>query len=317
MSDPGADDELADALAGLASASTIGKAATRRQRAIQWAQEARASVEGRRSTSRPIETVLRSFERDSEAGGSVLAGAVGFRIFLFQVPYMFCVVTIAGVFSSTTPGERVTTRGVTGIGSLTAEAVKSTTSLHGWSLFWVLLVAVSTTLLAARAAMKVLWTVHGLIWRVPRPRMASSGRATLSFVLVVTFAVGLSGLIGWVKAENLMVGLLVQVAGAAVMGVLWLVVTSRLPHHPDCGWRDFVPGAILVSVGILGLHALTIYWLADSITGKSQTYGTIGVALGLLLWAYLLGRVITSAAVLNRSLWEISQVSDEPMGATD
>lgn len=317
MSDPDAHDELADTLAGLASASTIGQAATRRQQAIHWVQELRSSVEGRRSTSRPIETVLRAFERDSEAGGSVLAGAVGFRIFLFQVPYVFCIVTIAGVFSSTSPGDRANAREVTGIGTLTADAVRSTTSLHGWSLFWVLLVAVGTTLFAARAAVKVLWTVHGLIWRVPRPKLASSSRATLVFLLSVTFAVGLSGLIGWVRAENVMVGLLVQVGGAAAIGVLWLAVTWRLPHRPECGWRDLVPGAILVSVGILGLHALTIYWLADSIAGKSQTYGTIGAALGLLLWAYLFGRVITSAAVLNRSLWEISQVSDEPMGATD
>ena len=46
-----------------------------------------------------------------------------------------------------------------------------------------------------------------------------------------------------------------------------------------------------------------MYWIASQIEHKTDTYGAIGFALALLLWAYLLGRLITSAAVINETLW--------------
>ena len=36
---------------------------------------------------------------------------------------------------------------------------------------------------------------------------------------------------------------------------------------------------------------------------KTSTYGAIGFALALLLWAYLLGRLVTTSAVINETLW--------------
>ena len=51
------------------------------------------------------------------------------------------------------------------------------------------------------------------------------------------------------------------------------------------------------------LHLVTVYWIASQMEHKTDTYGAIGFALALLLWAYLLGRLITSAAVVNETLW--------------
>jgi uncharacterized BrkB/YihY/UPF0761 family membrane protein len=48
---------------------------------------------------------------------------------------------------------------------------------------------------------------------------------------------------------------------------------------------------------------VTVYWIAREVESKTDTYGAIGFALALLLWAYLMGRFITSAAVINESLW--------------
>jgi uncharacterized BrkB/YihY/UPF0761 family membrane protein len=48
---------------------------------------------------------------------------------------------------------------------------------------------------------------------------------------------------------------------------------------------------------------VTVVWIANSLESKSQTYGALGAALTILLWAYLLGRLITAAAALNTVLW--------------
>ena len=55
---------------------------------------------------------------------------------------------------------------------------------------------------------------------------------------------------------------------------------------------------------MLGLHIVTVYWIAHEVESKTDTYGAIGAALALLLWSYLLGRLITASAVINASLWQ-------------
>jgi uncharacterized BrkB/YihY/UPF0761 family membrane protein len=60
------------------------------------------------------------------------------------------------------------------------------------------------------------------------------------------------------------------------------------------------------ALGALFLHVVTVYFIAREVESKTDTYGAIGAALALLLWAYLLGRIMTAAAVVNASLFERS-----------
>jgi len=50
-----------------------------------------------------------------------------------------------------------------------------------------------------------------------------------------------------------------------------------------------------------------VYWIARYVESKTETYGAIGFAIALLLWAYLIGRLITTSAVVNESLWTRNQ----------
>ena len=69
------------------------------------------------------------------------------------------------------------------------------------------------------------------------------------------------------------------------------------------GFR-FPSGAVLFTFGSGALHVVTMYWISPSFENKSETYGAVGGALALLFWAYRVGRLVTSAAVLNRVLFE-------------
>jgi len=48
---------------------------------------------------------------------------------------------------------------------------------------------------------------------------------------------------------------------------------------------------------------LTTYWIGHLVARKTQTYGSVGIALAVLLWVYLLGRIIVASAGLNAALW--------------
>ncbi len=85
---------------------------------------------------------------------------------------------------------------------------------------------------------------------------------------------------------------------------LWLLASVKVfPHPPEADWRALLPGALLVGIGIEALHVFTVVWIAHSFERKSETYGAIGGSLALLLWAYVLGRILAAAPVLNSVMW--------------
>jgi uncharacterized BrkB/YihY/UPF0761 family membrane protein len=84
---------------------------------------------------------------------------------------------------------------------------------------------------------------------------------------------------------------------------VWLFISSKLPRAEGTTWATLLPGAVVFGIGTQILHLVTVLWIARSVSSKTETYGAIGAALALLLWAYLLGRVITASAALNAALW--------------
>jgi uncharacterized BrkB/YihY/UPF0761 family membrane protein len=63
-----------------------------------------------------------------------------------------------------------------------------------------------------------------------------------------------------------------------------------------------VPGALLLALGAEVIHAVTVYGIALILSRKTGTYGAIGIALTLLFWAYLVGRLVVASVVLNAGI---------------
>ena len=62
--------------------------------------------------------------------------------------------------------------------------------------------------------------------------------------------------------------------------MITIVASWYLPRQP-VRWQDLIPGAFVVTVGVLGLHIITVYWIAREVESKTDTYGAIGAALAL------------------------------------
>jgi len=273
-------------------------------RATEQVSAARSRLEALRPRSRTIDSAFIAVARDTETGAGVLAAAVAFRVFLFVIPYIFTVIALFDVAGSIDGADPHSVAKTWGIGGLMAQAVHASAShLSGSSRWFALVGLLVVVLLAGRALLKTLRIVHGLVWRVPVRKPARPTRAALVIVVLTTASLLLSATIERLRTVTSLGELGAIILYTAVPSAVWLVVEFAMPHAPDAGWKDLIPGAVLFGIAVLGLHIFTVYWVANLIKRKSATYGAVGAALALLLWAYVFGRIMTASAVLNASLW--------------
>ena len=165
-----------------------------------------------------------------------------------------------------------------------------------------LVVVAYALFLSARSFLKVLRIAHMLVWRTTPSRLRHPGRATFAFIGVVTIAIALSAAIDALRFRFLIGGVLALILYVVVGFAVWWFVSWWLPHG-DCDLLGLAPGAVLFAVGGEALHVVTILWFPHAMASKSELYGTIGTALALLFWAYLLGRLMAAGAALNFALW--------------
>ena len=215
---------------------------------------------------------------------------------------MLVFVIVAGFVSDLTGHDVTSLFHGPGIPHLVAQSVSSAAELSGWARFAGLVFALYALFSSARSLVKVLNIVHALVWQVPRKTVRGANRAALLFIGMITLLLALSLGIGIVRGQSSVAGVTLLILYTVVPLVAWWWVSNRLPHR-DRPLITLAPGAALFAVGVELLHVATVIWFPLYIKSKSALYGTIGISLVILLWAYLIGRVITLAAVLNAALW--------------
>lgn len=233
----------------------------------------------------------------------MLAGAVAFRVFLFLVPYVFVAVVGFGVAAEAADQDAADLARQAGIGGLVAKAVGGAADLSGFSRVTALVVGLVALLLGTRALLKVLRIVYGLIWGVSPRKLEKPTMAMLCVLALTTVLFIFAGLIDGLRDRSFALGLIGILVVSLIPFAVTLMASAHLPRQPT-RWPDLVPGALFLTLGVLVLHIVTVYWIAREVESKTDTYGAIGAALALLLWSYLLGRLITASAVINVSLWQ-------------
>ncbi|WP_169542303.1 YihY/virulence factor BrkB family protein [Solirubrobacter soli] len=266
-------------------------------------QRAQARALGVASAAPGYDLTRAAFDRDRHAGGGLLAGALAFRLFAALLP-LALLATIALGYASTVDdsaagdaGEQVGIRGEL-LNSFSQGASLSTGTR------WTVAVAgVFALLWSAMSAARAIRAAHSLAWEgrvTPVKRPLHAGVA-LILAIVATFLVW--GAVGYAR-EHLPASLGILTAFVALVPFffIWLVLERLLPHA-DAPWKALIPGALLVAVGMEIIHLGTTLFLAGRIEHASKTYGSFGAALTLMVWLYIISRVIVGSAMLNASLW--------------
>jgi membrane protein len=264
------------------------------------AQEAKEEAEAKRDDSKLYDAAFRVYERNRVLPLSLLVGALASRIVIYIIPLFALLVFGLGWYEDSGGSGTETANNITAV---FASAVEESAEISNGFRFFALVATIFAVLYAANSLGRLVRRCFSLVWGIPyqsseKPWMPAAGVLGISAVgWIVTNLAGWSRELSWQAVVGFVVFEFIGLTA------LWLVVSRKLPHDPAANrWSDFLPGAAFLSVGVVGLRlAMVIYFVPQS-ADLADRYGSIGVALVMLTWAYWLGMIIVGGAELNVAL---------------
>jgi uncharacterized BrkB/YihY/UPF0761 family membrane protein len=264
-------------------------------------------VEAARPRSATIDTGFRAAELDRQIGGGIMAGALAYRLFLWLLPLALVLVGLIGALVEIDPdapqevGEKV---------GLSAYITQSVAKASGSSTWVALLIGISALYLTSTAAYKTLRAVHMFSWQMPITPAKNVRQGGLAFLAITCLLILGTGLVNGLRDYIGALGFLGTILLLPAYAAAWIAISKRLPH-PDIPWTALIPGALLVAVGAQVIHVVTVYYLSPKISRSSEVYGPLGLAAVLLLWIYIISRLVVGSAELNAVIWNRRKERDE------
>jgi uncharacterized BrkB/YihY/UPF0761 family membrane protein len=241
------------------------------------------------------------FRRWTGTNASVLAGHLAYRVFVFLLPLIVLLVGLLGYASASgTDLEQESSRFLH-LGTALASTVSTTGQDARDGRLQLVVFGGLALLIAAAGLVKALQLVFATAWGVSvkggRSRWAVLGRF-LPGVLVVLGSVALRQ---WLSSSGIVLTLGAELFNALVDAVAVFGLSWVLPRRTD-RVIDLVPGAIVGGVGLAALHIATLVYFPSKIERASALYGTLGIALVVLLYLFLVGQVLVASALTN-AVW--------------
>jgi uncharacterized BrkB/YihY/UPF0761 family membrane protein len=270
---------------------------------VRRAVRAWYSLPDRRADSPLLDIVLRLLQRHREMAGSLLAGALGYRLFLVALPLTLIAVGLLGFGESSGAADAESITRELGVNGLMANVI-TTSGEQAVGLRWFTLAGGFVLLLwATHALLRALRTVHALAWtlpikRLPRPVL---GVTLASAVLLVSTVAS-----GGVNDATTAWPYWAVAANAAVFlgyAAVWLWVSVYLPSRVE-RWTQLLPGAALFAVGVKAIQMFTVYYVAPFLDERAEVYGVLGYASMALLVLYAFGELAVLSALLNAAVFD-------------
>ncbi len=286
--------------------AVVGKSiGARALRAAERVRILREQIEAARERHASVDIGLRAVDRDSEIGGSLLAGALAYRLFVFFLPFSLLLVAGLGLFSEATDQEADELAESAGVTRVMAEELAAAAS--DTARWWVVVVTLPVLAYTVGQLFRSIAIVHGLAYARTGRGTRIEPRSVVLFGAAILAQFVIMNVVGVLYERSILAMLVGVLLAVGALAGLWIGVTRLVPHGSGPP-LDRLPGATLYAVGTIALYvfdALLIGWLVES---REDTYGALGAAAALLFSLYLTGRLIVGAAVVNAAASERSRL---------
>ena len=251
-----------------------------------------------------------ALEHERFAAAGLLAGGLAYRFFLWLVPFGLVVAAVLEFLAEYDETALEDTARRFGLSAVSAAAASDAIEQQAHSTWYFLGSGLVLIAWFGPGALRALSLAHAVAWRLPPAKFRRPVRAGLAFSAIVTALILGSASTAFLRESTPVLGLVVTVAFVLVYAGVYVWLAAHLPNRAT-DWRAFIPGAVLVAVGAQAVHLLVVIYLAPKIGRSSELYGTLSAATVVLLWLYLIARLLVAAAFLDAALWERSPDRDE------
>ena len=264
----------------------------------------RDELEAQRPFHASIEVCFSWIVRDKEIAGGVLGGGLAYRFFFWVLSLTVLLAGGLGLASASgadVAGDSREAGVTTALASVIASAAEQSESKR----WWLIVTGLVLFLWFSYGLLRALHLVHAAAWRISPPPLRNLPRAVGFVVAAPIVLLTATGAAGWVRAHTANpVGLAATGAIGIGFGAIWLWVSMYLPSK-EVPWTAFLPGAILLGLGLEALHVFATYFLGTKLANASELYGVLGLATTALFYLFLVGRGVVWAAELNAVVWEV------------
>ena len=167
-----------------------------------------------------------------------------------------------------------------------------------------------TALYSANGGMKAMIGALNIAWFVPEGRgflklNLVSLMFTLGGILLVMTMLGLITVVPIVLGALNLGGTAEAVISLARWPAIVVALTIALailyrfgPNKHDAEWHWISPGALFAAAGLL-VASLLFSWYVANFANYNETYGSLGAAIGLMMWLWIASMVVLVGAELN------------------
>jgi membrane protein len=298
--------------------STAGKIAAARQRVDAVKEKVETVASAERARRKTVQAAFRLFDTDRRTGGSLLAGGLAYRIFLFALPFALFMSSLARIFGADAAANLLGDAGMgAGITSTVDEAARST----GRAAPVLLILSFILMLWTAQSTWKALLITSELAWGLRperplrRPQVALIAAASMMGLSLYHY------LLRPLYAGGPVTDLFASGIASVGLTALWLWGARALPRPAEVPWTYLVPGAVLFGFGIELLRLGTAVFLSGKFDRSVDLYGALGIGAAIMAVLYLIGRLTVTAVFANASWWRTrtgtGQTSAESAGGAE
>lgn len=249
-----------------------------------------------------VDAALHAADHDKRRAGALLAGGIAFRMFVWLLPAALLTTGIAGLVHNFSPESPEGIAQSSGMGGVVANTVGNASVQSQRATVALIVIGAVLTVSAAMTLIRALRVAFAFAWGLPHTRRPDTLLDATLFTVGIITVMSLGGVASWARSTStiagLVMGFIVPIVGAA----LWLGISWRLPHA-DVPWTALVPGTLLAYAGLQAMHLITVYYFSAQLAQAGQLYGSLGVAATLLVWLYLIARLMVGGAFFNATLW--------------